>query len=416
MKKKLITVMLLLFLVVLVSETYLNNPVFNPGNLRYNDFQKDSDSLVIGSITAYQNGLPRKYGLGGCSVPEDPNVAPSYGEYASQVGLQGFFFSWLSSFTEPENVLNMITEFCCRAMAVCVVAVAYLLRKKYNFVAAAAFFLCFWLSPWVTLFAKSIYWVEFTWILPTVCGLVFSIWRDSKPVRIGCWVGLFLSVLIKCLCGYEYLTFVMLGAIFPLLIDLIAHLIERDWKAVWKDFLDTLILGLVAVAGFVLALLIHARLRGGGDILSGLKIIYEEDVLRRTLGGDPNLFDPVYASSLNATISDTIELYFKWSDQVIVGIDSNLFMPMIYGTILILVWNLYKGYPVKRDVVAFILAYLSSISWFVLAKSHSFIHTHMNYVCWYYFLVPVCLYIILKQVKMSVQRLRIAETENTPGV
>ena len=41
------------------------------------------------------------------------------------------------------------------------------------------------------------------------------------------------------------------------------------------------------------------------------------------------------------------------------------------------------------------VSFLATISWFVLAKAHSYIHTHMNYVLWYFGFVQVCLYILI---------------------
>jgi hypothetical protein len=43
-----------------------------------------------------------------------------------------------------------------------------------------------------------------------------------------------------------------------------------------------------------------------------------------------------------------------------------------------------------------IVSFLTCTSWFILGKSHSFIHVHMNYVLWYFGSVQVSLYIVLK--------------------
>ena len=41
------------------------------------------------------------------------------------------------------------------------------------------------------------------------------------------------------------------------------------------------------------------------------------------------------------------------------------------------------------------MTFLTSVSWFVLAKSHSYVHTHINFVLWYMGYVQVCLYVIV---------------------
>ena len=46
-------------------------------------------------------------------------------------------------------------------------------------------------------------------------------------------------------------------------------------------------------------------------------------------------------------------------------------------------------------VALYIVTFLTSVSWFVLAKSHSYVHTHINFVLWYMGYVQVCLYVIV---------------------
>ena len=44
----------------------------------------------------------------------------------------------------------------------------------------------------------------------------------------------------------------------------------------------------------------------------------------------------------------------------------------------------------------FIVFLCTTLSWFVLGKAHSYIHTHMNYVLWYFGFVQISIYIIIK--------------------
>jgi len=51
-----------------------------------------------------------------------------------------------------------------------------------------------------------------------------------------------------------------------------------------------------------------------------------------------------------------------------------------------------------EQAVMYVFFLLTSISWFYLAKSHSYIHHHMNYVMWYFGFVQICLYIIADKI------------------
>ena len=60
----------------------------------------------------------------------------------------------------------------------------------------------------------------------------------------------------------------------------------------------------------------------------------------------------------------------------------------------------YDFYNRKLDVIKvtlYIVTFLTSISWIVLAKSHSYVHTFLNFVVWYFGFIQVCLYVLINQ-------------------
>lgn len=91
--------------------------------------------------------------------------------------------------------------------------ICFLISKKYNQLLALIFFLVFWLSPWIVKSAPSMYWVEFLWFLPMLTGLYCLNNIESKRTRIICYFCIGLAIMLKCLCGYEYITMIMLGGI-----------------------------------------------------------------------------------------------------------------------------------------------------------------------------------------------------------
>lgn len=54
-------------------------------------------------------------------------------------------------------------------------------------------------------------------------------------------------------------------------------------------------------------------------------------------------------------------------------------------------------HSVKYSVVFYFVSLLVSASWFILGKGHSYIHTSLNFVMWYFGFVQFCIYIIIKQ-------------------
>lgn len=109
-------------------------------------------------------------------------------------------------------------------------------------------------------------------------------------------------------------------------------------------------------------------------------------------------FDPVYWDSFNASIWETLGKYFHFTTEVIAGIPGNIF-PLLCGTpIGIFIYNYKRNKMNWEDVWMYVVFFAVSVSWFVLAKPHSYIHLHLNYVLWYFGYIQVCIYIICKQV------------------
>jgi hypothetical protein len=253
------------------------------------------------------------------------------------------------------------------------------------------------LSPWAIGFSTNFYWVEFTWFLPMLVGLICVNHLDKKGVVVLCCVAMFVAIGIKSACGYEYITTVMLGGVVFLFADLTKALIEhKDKKRILRLFGTTFFMGLSALAGFVIALLIHARIRGNGYIISGLKNIYYSDVLRRTLG-NADMFQEIYADSLNASIARVVIRYLRFDTQLVLGVTRWTFVPLIALTFFILLYRTAKKTLDKQYLILFVWLGITAISWFVLGKAHSYIHTSLNFGMWYLGFMQFIFYVPIQQ-------------------
>lgn len=323
-----------------------------------------------------------------------------YAEYKSQYGLQGKVFCYFSQKLDCERAFKFFNILCCLVTGFVFMLIVMLIQKKSNNLLAGCFFVVFWLSPWIVNFARNLYWVEFTWFLPMAFGLLCAWKIEEKKMRILSYFGIFVSILIKSLCGYEYISVIMMGAIAFLLVDLIKAFAKKQREDGLLLLKSIIIIGIMAFLGFFIAICIHATLRGGGDISEGIKSIFIDDVLRRTNGADLNdyLGRPEYTLSLTASIWETVCLYFHFPTEVVAGISGNLFQIMIILPLGIFIFDINKKQYDYEKIAMYIIFFLTSVSWYVLAKSHSYIHVHMNYVLWYFGFIQVCFYIILDKV------------------
>lgn len=381
------------------------------------EFQSDSEDLVIGSMVygARERGT-MKYGL---TVARETSISSgdyistvmqeyydvqevSYTDYTSQIGLQGFAFRsvarllctgkpLVSSIFMLKHIMRAV---CCIAIALITMGIVFCVGKKHNLKLAAAFYLTFLLSPWVADFSNNMYWVEFTWFVPMLLGLIISL--DYKRYdKLWFYLLVFITIAVKSACGYEYITTVMLGMILFPLVDLFTK--ERGEKK--TVFLVIIKMGLCALAGFFAIIVIHAIMRGDGNLAVGLNDIYVNDVLRRTNGANKNVPDYVrfpeyYNMPIKNRILKTLGMYFEFTTDVIDGAVSFLFVPLVVLSGVVMLWRAAKKEN-RWELILFVLAFVCTASWHVLANQHSSMHTHISFVLWYFGFVQMLVYAVI---------------------
>lgn len=314
----------------------------------------------------------------------------SAGAYTAQYGLQGKLFAGLSHWFSLDDLRLM----CSVAAAAVLFGICCLIAVKYNKLFAGIYYITVLLSPWIVNFSNNLYWVSATWFLPTAVGLLCSINIHRKGMRYFCYLGAFVTIAIKSLCGYEYMSTIMMGLIIFLLIDLVAAVLDHDYQMQWLLLKTTVAIGIAAVLGFGVAMCIHGFIRGNGDVVVGVKTIILSDVLRRTYTIDYNMHSH---ESLMSSAWQVLGKYFRFDTQIITGVPGNLFPVLCLAPVAVSAAKIGTEEDRKyRQLVAlYIVNFLATISWLVLAKGHSDVHTHMNYVLWYFGFVQTCFYILV---------------------
>lgn len=360
-----------------------------------------SESYITITLDSKDPLTPAKNGSLDHAIFSDANHTPfppcRVSAYSSQYGLQGKIFKHAARYLGGANAIEGFHLVCCLALALILTAIVYLVRIKYNTILAGCFFLTFWLSPWIVNFARNLYWVEFTWFLPMLIGL-FCAWKaHSKKCRFLSYGLAFAAILGKCLCGYEYISSVMLALIAVLAVDLLLALARKDRKNSKLLFGTICGLSVAALSGFLTALCLHAQLGGHTSLWDGIKSIMHNASVR-TIGDNQNNYTDLMLDSFNASIWEVVCTYFHFTTQILPGINGNLFPVLCILPSCILGYDFSKKKMDKENAFFYIFFLLIPLSWFCLAKSHSYIHTHINYVLWYFGYVQICLYIIAKKI------------------
>lgn len=311
-----------------------------------------------------------------------------------QVGTQGPFFSKLYKIYNRISALYTIN---CMILSCCVVFLYYQYKNVISNSFAICLFISLILSPWMVSFARNLYWIPFSWFLPSVLSL-FLLKKKEKYMLVIFFVLITCTFAFKCLTGYEYLSSIILFASAPFLYK---FCVEKENKAYYlKCFIMVCMAG---VCAFIIVLIYHAGLRGD-TILQGIQDIYEKDVKRRTYG-EAGKFAAVYGPSLNAGVWSVVKQYiYGWHTDVLPGIaGKNFFLFVCMGAISLFFTARARFGMEKEKCIAFIIFMLPALSWFVLGKAHSYIHTHMNFVLWYFGFIAVVMYCIVDGVMLAIR-------------
>lgn len=311
--------------------------------------------------------------------------------YISQYGIQGSFYSAL--YNQLHLSLDTLHKLTAALLVLAITFLTFLYRRIFPPWFAVAFFISMILSPWIVVFGRNLYWCAFLWFTPAVFAAYFVLART----RIGKWlslIGVYLAFTLKCLAGYEYISTIILFAAAPLAYQFIVHIKSREK---WHYACGFLIICLLGVAGFTTALLMHAGIRGD-TLIEGLRSIYELDVKRRTYA-DPSTFADMTGyrlqDSFTASVWDVLHIYLSgWFTDVIKFLASWSFLPLFIGSLLVCTGAFFLKSKNKWVYAGLFIAFVpATFSWLVLAKAHSYVHPHLNFVLWYFGGVATMIYI-----------------------
>ncbi len=379
-KRTVATLSILFFSLVFV---YLQNINVEIVPYYYADISYD---VTVPSITMAQNDIELEgYGL---YVDRGEGL---FTPYISQVGLHGFIYYGITQLFQMDNPIIFFEVLNAAALALVALGIVCCLYKKYNLLLASCFYVTFLTSPWITMFARNVYWLVFLLFLPMLLGLLYTFFPHK--LLFFCIAGFF-AILLKSLCGYEFLSTIMLGFILFPVVDLFA---QQSTQQRIKKIKHIIFLGLSALLGFISAFLYHGVLRGEGNLITGIVGIYERDILRRTFGGDIADYPEHYAPAFESTPLEIIKMYLKFPTDILPGIKYSVFSTLILIAILLLVLCFYKKINLESFVLPlFCMGALATLSWLILGKSHNYFHVHINYILWYFGFVQTLFYILIK--------------------
>lgn len=386
-----------IFFVLLTLSFYQNSFNAVPES-HFLTWQADSEGLVLGRIIrARQAGLRAEYNL----LQRDPNwreenafITENHvefgGLYYGQIGLQGFVYAVMdrSLPMSNHNKLNLFYFINSLLLAIMIGLLAFWAIKHFNYLSGLGILIGGIFSHWLVLSARNMYWVVWTMLLPFIV-ILYLHWLETKKTNTKVYGVYFLfasffSVFIRLANGFEFTSSILLVTLFPIFF----YALRDSWnkkKIIYRVFL----VGGGGFFAFVVALSLNLwqRALSLGSFSLGWNHM-RENIGQRTLFFDTIDERQLIIDSLNAPVLEVIEIYmrnrilifdYRMSELLLLCIICTLCV-LLSGNRLPIISQNYKKL-ISLVTVTFI-SLLAPVSWFILGKGHSFIHTNINAILW----------------------------------
>lgn len=405
-----------IFITLLVTLVLLPNFYRNRWGVvetvRYEDWQTRYDRLVIARLVkTRQDGFLSASGLLGLGDVQEWNYLSrtnrrqfnaylkgdtfkTYFVYKSNPGFQGVLYGLLDQLpvSNPALKLKLFRGFTALASALVFGLIIAVSTRVFGWLSGALvlFFSAF--SAWTILPAGTIFYNYWCFYLPPLLTTYLLVVSEKNKQFEGnkIFTAIFVTVLLKILLsGFDFVTTVIVMTTVPFVFFGIYH--QWGWRLLLNRLIKAgVVLLAAAVTGLLILLLQIATEAGGWENASGhiLDRLAIYTVQSPTLFGEVDTSPEAQASTLSVTAS-----YF-----VIPALEFQagaLSMQVLYWhlVLIFLVFSVVFFYKYRLATQAFpdkglaLLAatwysILAPLSWFIIFKKHSYIHTHVNPIIW----------------------------------
>lgn len=412
------TAILFLIAVLILTPGFYKNTWNSTGKKFFLEWRKYSDYMVIGRLAeSQQHGVfshGAMIGIVDGAWPLQPgtienqldfylnhHTSETFWTYKSVIGAQGIIFGLFDQITNlPENLNLKIFSGVTGLLTALILALCIIwLQIEFGLLPALLTLIFMVISEWLTLYGGDIYWQLWAFYLPTVT-LGFSMARQHPATPIKMTRSLFLiisgTVLIKCLFnGFEFITTTLVMIFTPLIYYAVLH----KWN-LRDTILSMFTVGVSALAGVfaglaILVVQISASLAGFQKAIDYLSFTF----IKRTLG-DPNQ----YLESAGQAKTSIVTVIQKYLDGRAINLSyilkQNFSLPVeiqdisylqifsLFGFffLLFIILYIWKRKAIHQNTIALFVttafSLFSPLSWFVIFKAHSYIHTNLNFIIW----------------------------------
>jgi hypothetical protein len=380
----------------------------------------DMESFVIGRVVkSRQDGVFSVGGLTGMGSPDassaefgveafdfqrraylDGLAFGSFSAYKSQIGGQGMLFSILDGLMHlpAHEELRIFYAFTSILSSLTLSVIVLWFYWEVSFSASLFALASALLSPWLVVFGGKLWWSMWSFYLPMA---VVMYYLKSRPAHRHRRFGLlvFTAVFAKCVfTGYEYITTTLIMVMVPF----VYYGMRDRWsfRELKRGLLTVVFSSSLAVL-LSLAILCIQIASVEGSILEGADHIWYS--LQKRTVADTRDWELDHDAGLELNVVSVVGEYLTGT-YFNVGDYSETSKPFagrfvsqirywhlvcLFGIVSVFLHALRRRHPDEekpQSDMAFVSAtwfsVLAPLSWFAIFMSHSYVHTHMDFIVW----------------------------------
>ena len=418
MKKKYGTIIFFIAVTLVFMLNFKVNLFSSAAGSFFDYFQRDGESLVVGRlILSEKNDLTEHSGFLGWvrSEPDTRNKfsyqydAYQYGldydnyeGYYSQPGMQAFLFGAVCKITgwrgkAALDNFRWIVSFC---SALAFTAFLFWVLSLWGWTTTIFTFVCLLFSQWITVYGRNLFWVVSAFYIPFLVALFWLHYGESKSKRplLSAFCLMFASMFIKFLfTGFEYITTAMVMAVTPW----VFYAVDKRWEK--KKFIKS---ATAACGGVITAVVAGVAWLAvqistlSGSLADGMHYIMWS-FGKRAHGIPGETYDAIFQNSIEGSQWSVLSSYLNdhafhvahWFDSSLLRLLSIIHFRSCILFFVFISCLVFFSKAIKKNndfyrrqialTITLWVSFLAPLSWFVIFKGHSYIHTHMNTIVWY---------------------------------
>lgn len=318
-----------------------------------------------------------------------------FSDYTSNIVIQRFFFRFIDEIAPTSNTLkvhlfhfinSLLLSISISVILCWIIKVLNSFKIGIGILATLSLF-----TPNLIMYGKNLYWCAWTLFLPTVLMILLlesKIMKKTKHKLILISGFAILSIIIKCLFYFEFVSVVMISMMIPVIYYLLN--LNPNEYSIKKKLTYFIVISTSAAIGFLLVIVVKFMLLNSyyGESTEAFSTLFGN--LQDRLIGNTNTKDNMLRESADASIVFVFKLMLQKPFVNIKSIFSitqlGLILTTAVSTIVLFVLN-KKTYTLSQENKYWIaccwISILAPISWFIMAKPHTYIHNHHCSITWF---------------------------------